>query len=398
MMQSMINVMPRGKRKIGLPGQVVLGLLALVAVEAKAATCAPYDPAYYRDISVPVVGPGIASVGEEVAVGSIIYYGSYQIEYMNMGWRCTWAYGEAPVTIEAFTKVNVISQPSGAPVLLGGKTVFPTNIPGIGMAVQMSTGIMTSWQYPVGWIHTPYVSTSPTGGGMSHSPLGHFNVQLIKTGPISTSGTQQVLASSFPVFEASQGTTAPSFFSQKFWTVRFNGAINIVTKTCQVEDVDVDLGSHQLSDFPTRYSTSEWKDFNITLKNCPPFHGYMTGTGRYIYDEKTGQTTSSGSPITANKLNFSFTSVHGNYNTYAANTETGPGTAEGFAIQMATQSSSNANISLTSNVPHTSLGITLTTNDGANYVIPLKARYYRYGETAKAGKANGAVTYTVNYY
>jgi type 1 fimbria pilin len=43
-------------------------------------------------------------------------------------------------------------------------------------------------------------------------------------------------------------------------------------------------------------------------------------------------------------------------------------------------------------------GITPRTDEGASYVIPLKARYIQTESSITAGPANATATFTINYY
>ncbi|MBP9643578.1 MAG: type 1 fimbrial protein [Budvicia sp.] len=397
------NLVSRSKGYIGLLGRLMLGALALVTFETQAAiTCGMKDPTYYRDINIPIMGPGIATVGEDLAIGlsNHVHAQTYTLTSdSGYEWKCNRDWNDPATTVQGFYRVQAISMPYGPPVLIGSTSVFPTNVPGIGMTFTERVSHSTSEnnQFPVKVDSALYVLESPSSSvtAPGYSGEGIFYVRLFKTGPIAP-GNQQVLASSFPVFQASVGIISPVAFEKAFWTIRFSGAINIVSKTCQAEDVDVDLGSHQLADFPKAGSVSEWKDFNITLKNCPPFHGYAFSASSYYYHEDgilTGDNRRR-----ENTLDMAFASVYGNYNLTVANIEGGAGAAEGFGIQLAINDGSTVILSPPYTYNQKRLGITLTTSDGANYTIPLKARYYRYGSKPKAGKANGAITYTVNYY
>ena len=397
------NLVSRSKGYIGLLGRLMLGALALVTFETQAAiTCGMKDPTYYRDINIPIMGPGIATVGEDLAIGlsNHVHAQTYTLTSdSGYEWKCNRDWNDPATTVQGFYRVQAISMPYGPPVLIGSTSVFPTNVPGIGMTFTERVSHSTSEnnQFPVKVDSALYVLESPSSSvtAPGYSGEGIFYVRLFKTGPIAP-GNQQVLASSFPVFQASVGIISPVAFEKAFWTIRFSGAINIVSKTCQAEDVDVDLGSHQLADFPKAGSVSEWKDFNITLKNCPPFHGYAFSASSYYYHEDgilTGDNRRR-----ENTLDMAFASVYGNYNLTVANIEGGAGAAEGFGIQLAINDGSTVILSPPYTYNQKRLGITLTTSDGANYIVPLKARYYRYGSKPKAGKANGAITYTVNYY
>lgn len=396
-MEYTVNLYQHWKRFIKITAQFIFGLSGLITLQAHAATCESYDPTYFRDITIPIIGTGMATVGEELPIGTVIYGQGYKPEVTRIGYKCTWTASEAPATVKAYNKVQVISMPSGAPTVDGVKSIFPTNVPGIGVAVFMPNGIYGgNGEYPKIWEKDPKVVNTSSGTSASESS-SNITIQLIKTGPIAP-GTQQVLASSFPVLQASTGTTSPAAFEYAFWRVRFSGVINFYTSTCQAEDVDVDLGSHRPSDFPSVGSTSEWTNFDITLRNCPPFYGYQQATMNFMYTEGVGM--SGNGYMNPNKLGVVFNSVHGYTGTTVANIESGADSAEGIGIQLADRVSSfGLNISgSTTYDAVTKFGNPLPVVDGQNYIIPLRARYYRVGTPMKPGKANGAITYTINYH
>lgn len=380
-------------------GGFLAGVLALAIQQTQAATCEPYSPSYYENFQVPIVGPSISTIGEDIAVGSVIYSGSYNFVATSdkrIGWRCRVEAADVPTTYKTYIKADVIAMPFGAPTLLGDKAIYPTNVPGIGVAIHVRAVALDTWKYPDTW-HQGAIPI--TVGETTTSNFGHMSsvrVQLIKTGPIAATGMQQVLSSSFPTLQLSVGATAPALFEQPFMTISFGGTMTMHTKTCQLETpvVDVVLGSHQRAAFTGIGSGTEWKNFDIVLKDCPPFYGYSQANAyEYSYIENTGLTNGSGK---ANSIGISFTSVHGLHNPRIALLENGPNSAEGIGIEVARRGNYSYYLILngTMSIPPS---LPLTASDGASYVFPLRARYVQYDSDVKEGIANGALVFTVNY-
>ncbi|SQI41532.1 fimbrial protein StiA [Leminorella richardii] len=387
------------KRSLRLLGGLLFSTFALTTMQSQAASCEPFTPTYYEDFSVPVIGPDIATIGEDIAVGAVIYSGRYNFAVANekrIGWRCKVEEADLPATFDTYMKADVIAMPSGAPTFFGNKAVYPTNVPGIGVAINVWSAGQNTWKYPDSWfqgsVPITYASTIQNFGYMNS-----IGVELIKTGPIAAAGTQQVLSASFPTIQLSVGAVAPALFEKPYMTINFNGVMTMHTKTCQLATpvVDVELGTHQGADFTGVGSGTEWKDFEIVLKDCPPFYGYSTSDGSgygYNYTERTGLTTGR---TKANSVSATFNSVHGTYNARTALLESGPDSAEGIGIEVARRGEYTYNINL--NGLSSAGFLNLGTDDGATYTLPLRARYVQYASSIKGGKANGALVFTITY-
>lgn len=246
-----------------------------------------------------------------------------------------------------------------------------------------------SLQYPFYTVDLERVIESGSGHG-SGKGVHTTTIYLIKTGPIPSSA--QIQAALFPTFQYSYGITEPAPFEENFLTVNFSGVINVVSRSCQVDDVDVDLGSHQLTSFTGIGTVTNWKDFNITLRNCPPFHGYYATRDSLVYSETSGVVTNNAP--TSNRIDMAFRGANGYRSSNMAYLNAGSDQAKGIGLQMTDASENLILFNGTTYDP----ALALTKVDGASYVIPLKARYYQYSSTVTAGKANASVTFTINYY
>lgn len=378
---------------------VVLPLI-FGAFQTQAITCVPYDAALKNnDVTIQLIGPTISTVGEDVAVGTIIYAQSYTPNQTNLGYTCTRTAADLPYTVQVLRKGKTLTTPMGGPTYIGTTAVYPTNVPGIGVAVIPSGAAFGSGSasapmpYDIRKAGDTYTTTGTSGRAEGYPQT--VVVQLIKTGDILSSS--EVLATTFPTMQFSHGVV--SQFEQTFLTVRVAGSAKIVPGTCQVDDINVDMGTHQLSAFSGNNSATDWKEFDITLRNCPPFYGYNSSSSNFTYTQATGERGGAGT-ITDNQLRFVFNSVYGTpdlLNSNVALLEPGQDAATNLGIQLVY--ASGGNVFLNGRTVVNPGGITLTNADNATYKIPLKARYYRYSTAAVTpGKANSAVTFTVSYY
>ncbi|WP_336185682.1 fimbrial protein [Klebsiella grimontii] len=368
----------------------VLALNSLFSVTAQAVSCEFSSQYGFNNQNViTVIGTGLSTVGEDLPVGSVIYKVSDNVTHgLNnaLKYECPGMEGEEKVFV--YRDLKIISQPNGAPEISGGKAIYPTNVPGVGVVLTLRsfTGPMVS-KYP-DYKEEPF--TVSGGYTIYMQALQMVVFELVKTGPVDSSASQKVDASTFPVLQVIVGVKGFQPKEEVVHTVRFSGQIMLYTKTCQLvnTDINVDLGNHMLSDFNGVSSASQWKNFDITLKDCPPFKGYGTYSGKF------GELT--GGSVKDNEVNIKFNSAYGSVpgNNYLAMIESKPGSAEGVGIELSRRDES--------------LGIAMDGSggfdlkqlitDGSTLInIPLKARYVQYDENIKPGSANSAVVFTITY-
>ena len=376
-----------GLRKYARPiGQLLSGSLALAALQAQAVTC-EFTKLFNENLTFPVVGPGMSTVGEDIPVGKVLYTSRFWSKGYSTSYECSITNAERPM-MNTYNKVEVIATPSGVPTRSGDKDIFPTNVPGIGAIFYISGSLFDNAAFPGIWERTMQIGWGTVTQGLGQ--VSSVDVELVKTGPIAA-GTQQVLGSSFPTFQVSSGSKSPFVVEHVFVTLNFSGATTMYTKTCQLAKsvIDVNLGTHQRTDFTGVGSVTEWEDFDITLKDCPPFVGY----GDYYYTEFNGKTGGSSAP---NQVAISFNSVHGvvESNPLLAKLESGPNSASGIGIELSERDAAGS-IKLDGTGGFDLQN--LPTQDGSSYVIPLKARYVQYESNVTAGLANGAAVFTITY-
>lgn len=373
---------------------LLVALLGFLAAQVQAVDCR-FEHMDSNEFSIPVVGPGLSTAGEDTPVGKVLYKGRYTVpnqgQFRDNVFSCTADTNEY-YNFNVGYDLKVIATPSGAATSSGGKDIFPTNVDGVGAVFYIYTPPFSTTT-PLYWTQFPgsdEYNLLASGGTYTKgaSTLYQITVELIKTGPI-TAGTQQVLGSSFPTFQFTlRSASIPVSFTDS--VISFTGATTLYTKTCQLasSNIDVDLGKHDIKSFDGIGATSAWQNFDITLKDCPPFYGY----GNYSMSA-AGKLTGSSS---TNSVALSFRSVNGvtDSNPGIANLESGADTATGVGIEL-----SRRNVSGSIPLDGTD-GFELdklTTDDNATYVIPLKARYVQTESSVTAGIANGAVVFTIVY-
>lgn len=379
---------------------LLLSLIFLMAVVSSAANAAiecGYTEVFTKNESRALVGLNISTVGEDVPVGKILYTSKQVLGGISSsGYYC----GIKDVNdipgpndpepyMDVYNIVEVVSTPSGAPNRTGGKDIFPTNVPGIGVTFTISGALYKQTQFPALWQNR--VSLGWGTMTQSFGLLGEVIIELVKTGPIPP-GTQQIVGSSFPGFRIRAGSTHPYAADNTFVNLNFEGTTTVYTKTCQLAtaNINVDLGKHDITSFDGVGSGSPWKDFDIILKDCPPFYGYGNYKEMYFNDPPLSGAN------TPNDVAISFRSANGvvDGNPNLAKLKEGPGTAAGVGIEVAQRT-------LSTSIPLDGTGgftlENLPKEENTTYTIPLKARYVQSEPTVQAGLANGAVEFTITY-
>lgn len=385
-----LSISPGHKYNVRL--KMAAGLLALTvslfSVQAQALECG-FEKIFTETISIPVIGPGIATAGEDVPVGKVLYRQAFNASARTTGFACTVNTSDVsgPYKMNTYTTTEVTSTPSGPPVRNGIDDVFPTNIPGIGVVITIINSTFSS-SFPASWEYTTSINYGTTSMGLGQFSRGE--IEFIKTGPIAP-GVQQIQAASLPTFRVVSGSNSPFVMSNVFINLNFTGTTTVHTKTCQLatSDIQVNLGSHEVSGFDSPGKSTEWKNFDIILQGCPPFYGY----GDYTFSESSGRLTGSS---TDNVASIVFRSANGvvEGNPSLAKLDDGVRAATGVGIELSRRDISGS-IAMDGsggfNLPN------LPKEDNATYTIPLKARYVQTDTTVKPGPANGSVVFTITY-
>jgi len=326
----------------------------------------------------PLLG-GNLTVGRDVPLGAEIYRQTFTpVSGLVVG--CT----AGLYNIE--TKRSLSSTPlplanwTGTPY--PGK-IYETGVKGIGVAIWYGPNAMPTSGFGTN-----------CGGGTSFcnwnvSSTLVFDLSFIKIGDVSPGTIQGALLP----------TMVQSFISSntvEIEQVNFSGSMNIVSRTCSTPDVNVPMGSHMLSEFSGPNTFTQWKDFPITLNNCPAFNGYYQSTGpRWASDGTVSNLDSRKNNVLQVRLDPTRTPLNASLGILSLN-PSAPGddpAAMGVGVQVADSAGTP--------LPLATLrasGITTRAEEGASYSIPLKARYIQTQTNITAGPANATATFTINYY
>lgn len=346
----------------------------------------------------------VTYAGNEMPVGSIIYRSMIFTD--AVGISCFSATGGS-YTYQGF--LTTTNEPSGPSFTFNGTNfgsgqVYPTNVSGVGV-------VFTSLSPEVTFSRTtPYLARTNTyqsGGGMSGNTT--FNISLIKTGPIASGSL--VNASSFPTVTFMIPAQAGySGFPMTLTTMNFSGSVNFTTSTCTTPDVNVDMGTHDVSDtFHGIGTTTPWVDSSIVLQNCPTFSGYYNESkyqmGSASESTTPGVTAVTGSTRIANMMTVSLTPTTSvidptngviavNNAGSSGQAATGVGLQLGYTPINYTASATSPTTIWTSG---TTWSIAPPISGLGNFKIPLAARYYQTSNTVTAGPANAKVTFNIDY-
>lgn len=382
-----------------LQALLLLGLVCGSMQTARAdVNCAPVGT-YPHNTTVPL--SGVFYAGNDLPMWSIIY----AVGVSNASGDAITLYCDAPYNVSA--QYRATSEPSGAPVMSPqGYPVFPTNVPGVGVAVYAkdADSYFSDTQpasMPGYWVRDSAGNVEKYGSNIV--------MQLVKTGPIASGAV--VNASSFPSVTLNAPAQAgySGFPMNNLWIANFSGSIQFVTQTCTTPDVNVDLGQHLPDEFTSIGATTAWQYAPIVMSNCPTFTGLYgkgsIGEGSASYrQEAQGSVAPSGGTLTSNLFEITLTPTTeladpGDPATFLFENTT-PAAATGMGYQLGYNTDINATTIGSGMVWHKGqapISISAPSDGRATVKIPLFLRYVRYGSRITPGPMNGKVVATINY-
>ncbi|WP_337264248.1 MULTISPECIES: fimbrial protein [unclassified Serratia (in: enterobacteria)] len=333
--------------------------------------------------TAPLQGGNIF-IGPDAANGTVLYN-----LYFNPSRRITvncdtpstayrptisWTFSSTPRPLSSW---------SGSPY--GGK-VYETGLPGVGVAVRNASNAIP-------FTNNPWGGTTTGANNWLAQNGFEFDLVFLKIGNI-TPGT--INSANLPTVQIYFQT--PLTPQIGVTTVTFTGLLNITSSTCTTPDVNVPLGTYDINNtFKTVGDTTPWVDASIKLTNCPRFYGTLNDVQK-TYTAPGGSPAGVGPAIT-NRLGLVLnpnTSIIDNTKGIMAVT---PGTpsASGIGIQMA---HGNVGDAATNFIVFGGAGInySMPNSTTTGYVLPMRARYIQTSSSVTPGKANGSVTFTINYY
>ncbi|WP_337264095.1 MULTISPECIES: fimbrial protein [unclassified Serratia (in: enterobacteria)] len=365
-------------------------LIALFSSQSYAVvTCAITSPV--KNNVVPLA-PANISAGQDMPNGTVIYEANIQTSGFSI--NCTSS--EPGAYSYNYSEVLALSV-APLPISNYATDVYTTDIPGVG--VKFHLGKSFTLTSPYAW-NTVTCNFDPNQSPQNSCGIGlnYFRIQLIKIGSI-TPGTYNLSTSLLPTviqyLTSSDGSATFSTSQTEQWA--FTGQLAVNTQTCTTPDVNVDLGTYDISNtFTGVNSATPWVDSSITLTNCPTFYGYYNSNNAGAYS-RSNSTFSVGA---ANNNQFGLILTPNNTVINSANaimavsSSTTGSAATGVGIQLWQGESGTA-----AAVPFNQEKRYTLPNSGVNTVrVPLVARYIQTSQQVTPGRADGKVTFTINYY
>ncbi|EBT2496051.1 type 1 fimbrial protein [Salmonella enterica] len=235
--------------------------------------------------------------------------------------------------------------------------IAATNVPGVGIRIYF-------FKTYLGTVPNPRINPLDlTGGGGLWWGYTYFNtwqIQLIKTGPISGGKLQSGGYASFGVDSATGRFLVTTLTNG-------GGGGTIVPTGCTVTTptVAVPLGQRKKSDFTGPGATTPWQDFSVTL-NC----------------NKNARINV--------RIDATPDSLAGPQGVMRLDKEPGDMAATGIGIQIGYRPDGSL-------VQFGEEKYYRTSQSGGNENVELRARYYQTAQNVTAGKANGTATFTLTY-
>lgn len=355
----------------------LLGLAFAMLSGTVMADCNFYDSTNTVDRTVALIGSNI-TVGRDVPLGTVLFKQTFTAH--RLSWvRCD------PGDYNR-TRSRTLSTPLPLSNWSGeyaGK-VYESGVPGIGVYLASEGEALPDAEV-----------SGNCGEGVRfcvQPPELGFDLFLIKTGDVLP-GTIQ--GSSLPSMQNDWISPTNTLILQR---VNFIGSMNVVSRTCVTPDVNVPLGTRSVNEFAGVGTGTPWQNFQISLNNCPAFHGTFPGSPNPIFD--ANDNTSDELGRASNILRFRLDPTDGVIDAAQGIISLTPApsgflpAATGIGIQIATGDAVPVPVPLAT---LRQSGVVTTTTEGASYVIPLKARYIQTAASMTPGPANGAVVFTIDY-
>lgn len=269
-------------------------------------------------------------------------------------------------------------------------TVYQTGNEGVGMVILTSTTNQT-----LGDKKSVYsaCNSAYNYSCATETYFGDITFVLIKTGEITASSIDLTALPKVETLVGGENSPGSDF---AVFRPSLTGTLTFTQPTCTLAEASktVELGEHKVSDFAAANATTPWVKASIDLINCN-YGGPQSYSYNILKYSNSSTVTTVASPITTNAIwSLSLTpatSVIDDTNGIMA-ISSGSGSATGIGIQL---SSSNTTLqAMKFSQPTTG---TMVSGTNATMTIPLYARYIKTDSTVTAGKANGKLTYLVEY-
>ncbi|RYM64499.1 hypothetical protein BSQ98_10255 [Serratia liquefaciens] len=363
--------------------------------QAKAqVTCRPEIENIPKTYVIPLAPINI-SAGVDMPVNTEIYHGSTRLGWDSANRITCWA-SSPPETMNFGEFYGIQDAPMPISNINAG--IYETGIPGIG--VKVGDGVTgATKERPLRTLRT--FNLERPGEISSHSNLSSF-INLVKTGPLIP-GSYPLNAANLPTatryFDNRAGYPTIQGFPILTSVIQYQGVINVSAQTCTTPDVDVPMGKHDANTtFTGIGSTTSWIKVNLTLQNCPTFYGYYDRFNSiWLFDgDRGGELPAGISDSRNNQIGARFTpntSVVDAAKGIMAIDTTETTAASGIGIQLGWGEATPVPIDL-----NTESRMTLPKDGSPTISVPLSARYIQTANTVTPGRADGKLTFTINYY
>jgi type 1 fimbria pilin len=324
------------------------------------------------------------TVGRDVALGSVVYRQRYtSASPINV--LCE----SGPFTVKINYVYSAIPKPlsNWATGPYAGK-VYLTDVAGIGVVYNTSQAVAPATTGPF-----PFCEGAATCN-IGFARVSDFELLLIKIGDVSAGAIQ---GANLPTVDNSM--TIGNTSVRGFW-MSVSGTINIVSQTCTTPDQTVAMGSQMVGDFKGVNTTTPWKNFVISLRNCPAFMGSFSNSGP-SWSANSGNnpsgTAGAGTKV-GNSLSLRLDPVRPAMDAAKGILSIEPAgagklpSATGVGVQVGSTRTANP-LPLSTALP---TGLVLLPTS-ASYDIPLSARYIQTAAKVTPGPANASATFTIVY-
>jgi type 1 fimbria pilin len=366
-------------------------------------TCTP-SPGIPR-VDTVTLSPGVISAGADFRNGTILFSGQWLGRGPGNQIYCTAnpaGTPENPVVVYYNYGFGINSAPkllsswNSAPF---AGAVYQTNIPGVGVALSRGANSVAvtlanpSFSITNGTVNIP-------GSGTHYAvtdPIRYLS--LIKIGNL-VPGSYTIDAASLPsaklFFDNPSNGLNVSGFPITTNIINFQGSLTITAPTCTTPDVNVDLGTHEIHKTLTgKGSATPWVTSDITLTNCPIFHGYYNATNSTVLFDYGNDNIQPADSLNNNigvRLTPTTSIINGASGIMSLSASAD--SATGVGIQIAAGDSGNPVLFNFAQERKQALP-----KDGTTTLkVPLVARYIQTEDRVTPGRADGKVTFTINYY
>lgn len=363
-------------------------------VQAKL-TCSAAESAIPANFTMALQG-GVISVPRDMLVGARIFVQRFNPAAAGISYECKTT--ESRPDANSRFKVEIEGNPLaffGEPSQYVGK-VYPTNIPGIGVAWHGGQGGVNGvgkaeeFAPPILPGCTAFKEFKLESGSCRTARLGFLapSISLLKTGPVAA-GTIDSSKLGALVMSVTVGDSDLLPVAR----LKLSGSINIVSGTCKTSSVNVDMGKQNISTLIGIGSATPQVNFTIALTDCPAFAGFYpdSGVAAPISSEQElnngiiskGIRKDNTLTVRVDPVATPIDAANG-----VLSIETGAGMATGIGVQLRGPAGEPLALSQ-------SLAVTGTLAKSIN--ITLGARYLQTTKTVTPGKANAVATYTIIY-